>query len=166
MTRLEHDWFPRALPDTVRVGERSWLYSSYSMHHGHGSVRIGADCGVYEGTQFELGPDGVVVIGDFTTVVGATIRTNGRVDIGDHVFIAHEVWIADGPFACPPTGTAEPRGPLTTIGSGAWIGTRAVILGGARIGEDAVVGAGAVISGTVPAGATAVGNPARIAWPG
>lgn len=164
MTSLAHDWFPRPLPDTVTVGERSWLYSSYSMHHGYGTVRIGADCGVYEGTQFELGPDGVVEIGDFTTLVGATIRSNGHVRIGDHVFVAHEVWIADGPFARPPDGEPEPPGPLTTIGAGAWIGTRAVILGGARIGEDAVVGAGAVVAGNVPAGATAVGNPARIAW--
>jgi acetyltransferase-like isoleucine patch superfamily enzyme len=162
MSTLQHDWFPRPLPERTQVGERTWLYSSYAFHHSHGTVRIGSDCGVYNGTQFELGPDGEVEIGDFSTVVGAIIATNGRVSIGDHTFIAHEVVIASSPFARPPTGAPESRCAPIVIDSGVWIGTRAVILGGARIGVDAVVGAGAVVSGDVPRGATAAGNPARI----
>jgi acetyltransferase-like isoleucine patch superfamily enzyme len=159
---LEHDWFPRPLPERVHLGERSWLHSSYAFHHSHGSVRIGPECGVYSGTQFELGPEGEVEIGRFCTIVGAIIRTNGRVSIGHHSFIAHEVVIATSPFAVPPSGAPEPRSEPIEIGAGAWIGTRAVILGGARIGEDAVVGAGAIINGEVPAGAVAVGNPVRV----
>lgn len=167
MTFLEHDWFPRPLPDTVTVGPRSWLYSSYSCHHNLGRVTIGQDCGIYNGTQFELGPDGEVEIGDFSTVVGATIATNGRVAIADHCFIAHEVFIAASPWARPPVGPGEshpprPADPPIEIGSGAWIGTRAVILAPARIGADAVVGAAAVLSGEVPAGATVAGNPCLI----
>jgi acetyltransferase-like isoleucine patch superfamily enzyme len=161
VSTIEHDWFPRPLPDTVTVGARSWLYSAYAAHHNRGRVTIGADCGIYDGTFFELGPQGQVAVGRFCTLVGAIIRTNGRVVIGDHTFIAHEVVIADSPFSQPPTGDPEPAGAEVQIGSGAWIGARAVILGGARIGDDAVVGAGAVVNGEVPAGATAVGNPAR-----
>lgn len=163
MSVLEHDWFPRPLPEQVVLGERSWLYSSYAFHHSYGSVSIGTDCGVYNGTQFELGPDAEVTIGRFCTVVGAIIRTNGRISIGHHTFIAHEVVIATTPFALPPTGAPEPRSAPIEIGAGAWIGTRAVILGGARIGEDAVVGAGAIVSGDVPRATTVVGNPARVA---
>ena len=48
------------------------------------------------------------------------------------------------------------------IGTNAWIGGAAIILGGIRIGDDAIVGAGAVVTRDVPAGATVVGNPARI----
>jgi acetyltransferase-like isoleucine patch superfamily enzyme len=162
MSMLAHDWFPRPLPQEARLGERSWLYSSYAFHHSHGTVRIGADCGVYSGTQFELGPDAVVEIADFCTIVGAIIATNGRVSIGDHTFIAHEVVIASTPFALPPTGAPEAPAADIEIGAGAWIGTRAVILSGARIGTDAVVGAGAIVSGEVPSGATAVGNPAFV----
>jgi acetyltransferase-like isoleucine patch superfamily enzyme len=104
-----------------------------------------------------------VQVGPFTTIVGAVIATNGRVEIGDHCFIAHEVFIAAVPFAVPPAERAvEPIDPPIMIGSGAWIGTRAVILGGARIGQDAIVGAGAVVWGEVPAGATAAGNPATV----
>jgi acetyltransferase-like isoleucine patch superfamily enzyme len=162
VTTLAHDWFPRPLPDTAALGERSWLYSSYAFLHSHGTVRIGPDCGVYSGTHFELGPDGSVEIGRYCTIVGAIIRTNGRVVIGDYTFIAHEVVIADDPFVAPPRGTAEPAGAGVVIGENAWIGARAVVLGGATIGDDAVVGAGAVVRGNVPAGATVVGNPARI----
>ncbi len=190
MSFLEHDWFPRPVPDDVVVGERTWLYSAYAFHHSRGAVRIGADCGIYHGTHFELGPGGEVEIGDFCTIVGAVIATNGPLWIGDHTFVAHEVTIAASEFAVPPRGgSLEARrrqvrgqhpaeeggdraGPLgatpdapdapIAIGSGAWIGARAVILAGARVGRDAVVGAGAVIAGEVPPGATAVGNPARI----
>lgn len=159
---LEHDWFPRPLPEGTTLGERSWLYSSYAFHHSHGAVRIGPDSGVYVGTQFELGPEGEVEIGRFCTIVGAIIRTNGRVSIGDHTFIAHEVVIADTPFALPSRGEAEPAAAEVQIGSNAWIGARAIILDGARIGDEAIVGAGAVVACGVPSGATVVGNPARV----
>jgi acetyltransferase-like isoleucine patch superfamily enzyme len=162
VTLLEHDWFPRPLPDRVALGERCWLYSSYAFHHSHGTVLVGSDSGVYNGTHFELGPDAEVQIGRFCTLVGAIIRTNGRVTIGDHTFIAHEVVIADTPFAKPPRGAPEPTGEEVRIGARAWIGARAIILGGARIGNEAIVGAGAVVASDVPHRATAVGNPARV----
>lgn len=162
MRLLAHDWFPRPLPDKVSLGDRTWLYSSYAFQHSFGVVRIGADCGLYNGTHFELGPEAEVEIGDFCTVVGAIIVTNGRVSIGDHTFIAHEVVIASTPFAVPPTGAPELGCAPIVIGPGAWIGARAVILGGARIGANAIVGAGAIVSGDVPGDATAAGSPARI----
>lgn len=162
MTQLEHDWFPRPLPESITLGDRSWLYSSYALHHSHGRIRIGPDTGVYNGTHFELGPEAELDIGRFCTIVGAIIRTNGRVVIGDHTFIAHEVVIADVPYATPPLGDPEPPAAGTRIGPGAWIGARAIIVGGAQIGEQAIVGAGAVVTGEVPSGATVIGNPARV----
>jgi acetyltransferase-like isoleucine patch superfamily enzyme len=162
VTVLAHDWFPRPLPDTVSIGERSWLYSSYSVHHSQGRVRIGSDTGVYNGSHFELGPDGEVEVGAFCTIVGAIIRTNGRVVIGDHTFIGHEVVIADTPFAVPPCRATEARSPEVRIGSRAWIGARAIVLAEAHIGDEAIVRAGAVVAGEVPRRATAVGNPARV----
>jgi hypothetical protein len=110
---LEHDWFPRPLPENVELGERSWLDSSYVFHHFHSQrpcgVRIGEDSGVYLGTQFELGPNGEVEIGRFCTIVGAIFRTNGRVSIGDHTFVAHEVVMADAHAALPPDGSCGRR---------------------------------------------------------
>jgi acetyltransferase-like isoleucine patch superfamily enzyme len=179
---LEHDWYPRPLPDNVVLGERSWLHSAHAFVHCHSrrpvAVAIGEDSGVYHGSHFELGPHGVVRIGRFCTLVGAIICTDGSVRIGDHTFVAHEVLIADGAWAVPPraaagtmTGSAADDGqrPLIEIGADVWIGARATILGGARIGAGAIVGAGAVVTGEVPAGSTVAGNPARVVrrgpWP-
>ena len=173
MIDLPHDWFPRALPRNVEVGARSWLYSSWAFVHCQSlrpvAVRIGADCGVYQGTMFDLGPDGEVVIGDFSCLVGAIIATNGRVAIGHHVLIAHDVVIADHDVAVPAPRSRPGPPPTIEIGANAWIGARAVLLGGARIGADAIVGAGAVVDFEVPPGAVAAGNPARVVrlqrWP-
>ncbi len=49
-----------------------------------------------------------------------------------------------------------------TIGEGAWIGARVILLAGVNIGDFAVVGAGAVVTRDVPRYAIVAGNPARI----
>jgi len=172
-SRIVHDWFPQPLPTNVVLGERSWLYSAYAFVHCRSrrpvAVRIGADSGVYHGSFFDLGPDGEVDIGAFTTVVGAIFATDGRIAIGDHVMIAHEVVLADGFAATPdapalgrPAVASRSEAPVIEIGSNAWIGMRATLLAGARIGRDAIVAAGAVVDFEVPAGAIVAGVPARI----
>src|SRR5205809_523678 len=74
---LAHDWFPRALPDNVVIGERSWLYSSFAFLHYRSDqpcgVRIGSDSGLYNGTFFDLGPLGEVEIGESAIVGAATV---------------------------------------------------------------------------------------------
>lgn len=164
--RLDNDWFPHPLPDNVVVGDGSWLYSAYAFLHYASQaavgVEIGRDSGVYHGTFFDLGPRGQVRIGDFCTIVGATISTNGRVDVGDYALIAHEVIMADEAGALPPDVAGGRESRPIVIGRNVWIAARVVLLGGARIGDDAVVGAGAVVDGEVPAGAIVAGNPARV----
>jgi acetyltransferase-like isoleucine patch superfamily enzyme len=187
--RLEHDWFPAPLPDNVVLGERNWLYSSFAFRHYCSrrpvGVRTGDDTGLYPGTFFDLGPQGEVTIGRFCTLVGAIICSNGCVVIGDYVFIAHEVVLADSfaatPYDCPQgrnpeaavvsaarpiAGRAcEPTAPRRTaiyIGENVWIGARAILLGGARIGEGAIVGAATVVDFEVPPYSLVAGNPARI----
>ena len=169
---LEHDWFPCALPQNVSIGDRSWCYSSFSCLHFKSklekAVQIGSDTGIYHGTFFELGPTGEVVIGNYCSLVGATINTNGRVVIHDFAFIAHEVVIADHAIATPFLRTEqsqESRGnsePVVEIGENAWICARAVLLKGARIGKGAIVGAAAVVDFEVPPYAIVGGNPAEV----
>lgn len=161
--RLEHDWFPRSLPDNVLIGERSWVYSSYAFIHfasrREPGVLIGRDTGVYDGSFFELGPRGSVTIGDYCSVVGAIIVSNADVRIGDHTFIAHRVVIADSPDAIPsPTTEAE----SIEIGENVWIGAHSVLLGGAKIGEGSIVGAGTIVDFDVPPYCIVAGNPARV----
>jgi len=163
---LEHDWFPEPLPANVVFGEGTWIYSSFAFLHCRSrlpcGVRIGSHSGVYHGSFFELGPEGQVEIGDYCALVGAIIRSNRRVVIRDYAFIAHEVVIADSFCVAPDTELAGGNEPSIVIGENAWIGARAVLLGGADIGAGAIVGAAAVVNFRVPDYAIAAGNPARI----
>lgn len=162
--RLTHDWFDRALPSNVRVGDGSWVYSSFAFLHYRSriatGVSLGAHSGIYDGTHFELGDQGSVSIGDYTAVVGSIFATHGQIIVGDYCFIAHEVYIADNAWAHP--GSTTDRRSRIAIGDDVWIGARAIIIGSLSIGNGAVVGAGAVIDSDVPAFAIAAGNPWRI----
>ena len=174
---LEHDWFPRALPANIVLGERSWLYSAYAFLHYQSvrscGLRVGRDSGLYVETFFDLGPDGAVEIGDYCTLAGPIFSTNGRIVIGDHVLISREVVLADT-FAAAPSQEKAARSsahslpappaaePLIVIGDDAWIGTRAVLLSGARLGKGVIVGAGAVVDFCVPDYAIVAGDPARV----
>jgi acetyltransferase-like isoleucine patch superfamily enzyme len=168
---LEHDWYDQPLPESLVVGERSWIYSSFAFLHDRtvrpGAVRIGRDSGIYMGTLFALGPEASVEIGDYCAVAGPIISMRGRLVIGDYAFISYGVVFADDPCAVPPgtrlpEGVAEPAPTEIVLGQDVWIGAGAVVLGGARIGDGAIVGARCVVDFEVPAGATVAGNPARI----
>lgn len=169
---LDHDWYPDPVPAGVVIGERSWLYSSFAFLHCVSTrphpVRIGSDSGVYYTSFFDLGPEGEVSIGDFCSVVGAIFSTNGRIEVHDYAFLAHDVVLADDAWASPglrrpATSLGESTDePSIVVGANAWVGARAVLLAGARVGADAIIGAGAVVREVVPDGAVAVGNPARI----
>jgi len=164
---LPHDWFPRPLPANVRMGERSWCYSSFAFQHYRSrrpcGVSIGHDSGIYNGTFFDLGEAGEVIVGDYCTLVGAIFSTDARIEIESYTFVAHEVVFGDQPFCTPPSTRGESQPSRTIrVGQNVWIGARAILLGGSDVGEGAIIGAGAVVDCQVPAFATAVGNPLRI----
>lgn len=172
--RLEHDWFHEPLPDNVSFGERSWLYSAYAFRHYRSrqpcGLRVGNDTGLYNGTFFDVGPDGSVLIGNYCTLVGAIICTNRQIVIDDYVFVAHEVVLADSVAAIPPdsridSAEATPQDQIGTgiiIGENVWIGARAILLDGAKIGKGAIIGAAAVVDFEVPPYSIVAGNPARV----
>jgi acetyltransferase-like isoleucine patch superfamily enzyme len=169
---LPHDWYPQPLPANVELGENSWLYSAFAFRHYQSrrpvGVRVGRKTGLYHGTFFDLGPSGELSVGDYCTLVGAIVCSDRRIVIGDYVFVAHEVVLADSacavPHQRPEEGTEQQASPSISIeiADNAWIGARAIVLGGARIGEGAIVGAAAVIDFEVPPYSIAAGNPARI----
>ena len=168
---LEHDWFPSTVPDNVVVGEGSWLYSSFAFvqYAGARGMTIGNNTGVYQGSIFDIGPDGDVHIGDYVSLGSAVISTNSRVSIGDFSLISFQVVIADNPYAVPWSSRAAIEGQGSSssdrdviIGDNVWIGARSVILGGARLGEGAIVGAFSVVDSEVPPFSVVVGNPAHI----
>jgi acetyltransferase-like isoleucine patch superfamily enzyme len=168
---LPHDWFSEPLPANCRLGERSWIYSSFSFRHFQSkqpsAVEVGPDSGLYNGTFFDLGMAGRVSIGRYCTVVGAIFSTNSEIIIGDYVFVSHEVVIADDEIALPlrrgsGRGEKQKAQRETVIEDDVWIGAQAIILGGVRIGAAAIVGAGSVVNQDIPPNAIFAGNPGRV----
>lgn len=168
---LDHDWYPREVPANVEIGERTWLYSSYAFLHYRSErprgLHVGADCGIYINTMFDLGPSAEVVIGDHSTLAGPVFAVNGLVEIGSHALISAGVVFADLPFAVPAgpgLGAPEPaRAPRpTVVGENVWIGTRAVVFAGISIGEGAIIGASTVVDFDVPAFSIVAGHPGRV----
>lgn len=163
---LDHDWFPAPVPENVAFGSKCWLYSACAFLHYRSrkpvGLRIGQGTGIYVHSFFNLGPEAEVQIGSYCTLNGAIISTNGRVSIGDYVFLSLGVVIADRPTAIPFTASEPCSCSAIIIGKTSWIGARAIILPGAHLGEGAVIGAGAVVDFDVPPFAVVAGNPAKV----
>jgi acetyltransferase-like isoleucine patch superfamily enzyme len=101
-------------------------------------------------------------IGPFCCVWGGWSRTWARVEAD--ALLAPGVVLVAGNHGIGGTGPIrnepfEERD--VTVGTGAWVGAHAVIVG-ARVGRGAVIGAGAVVLSDIPDHAIAVGSPARV----
>jgi galactoside O-acetyltransferase len=120
----------------------------------------------------------VVAVGDRSFIgSGSIVVCAKEVAIGSDVLISHECYLIDTdghslslserrqdiPNRWKGTKTWEgvKCAPIT-IGNGAWIGPRVIILKGVEIGEGAVIGAGSVVTKSIPAWSFAAGSPARV----
>jgi len=115
---------------------------------------------------------------------GVKIKFPWRLTTGDHVWIGEKVWIdnlaevtlgshvclSQGAYLCTGSHDHRSRGfdlvtrPIT-VGDGAWIAARAILLPGCKVGANTIVGAGSVASGDIPPEVLAAGNPATIVRP-
>lgn len=138
--------------DQMRLGER---------------VLINRDCWIHiaDGNR----PKAVkIIIGSNTGVgIGATISAAEKVEIGENVMMARNVYISDHshafsdpdvPFMMQGIDCVRP----VSIGRGTWLGQNVVILPGVAIGEQCVIGANSVVNRPVPDFSIAVGAPARV----
>jgi len=117
------------------------------------------------------------------TIEFGTLLSSASAEIGERVYIGprcHIGWAIIGanvlvgagvhiPSGARTHGTSDVTAPIreqpiqkspVRIGSGAWIGSAAVVM--ADVGVDAVVGAGAVVTRAIPERAVAGGVPARV----
>lgn len=92
------------------------------------------------------------------------LNVGNRVTIGDRVSIGHEVMILTDSHEMGPERqrAADLISMPIVIGSGVWIGARAIILPGVTVGDSAVVAAGAVVTNDVPPNVLVGGVPARV----
>lgn len=109
----------------------------------------------------DVGAD--VVLGDGSVICShASLTTNIRAGRHVHVSrgaaIGHDTLLGDFVSIMP---LAAVSGGVR-LGTGAFVGTGALIRQGVHVGADAVIGMGAVVVADVPAGVTVVGNPARV----
>lgn len=104
-----------------------------------------------------------IILGERVIIgVNVTIGAHSPIHIRDDVRISKDVVIETAGLDF--TTGAPPYSHISApifIETGAWIGTRSIILGGVTIGRNAVVAAGSVVTKDVPAGAVVAGIPAR-----
>jgi maltose O-acetyltransferase len=131
----------------ARVGEGTLIYATPALtgdeSRGFPNLSIGSHCLIDIGCAFELGD--AVTIGD-------------RVSVGYQVIIlttTHEL----GPREC--RAGSPVRNPVS-IGEGALIGARCIILPGVTIGPGAIVDPGSVVTMAVAANTRVRGVPARL----
>lgn len=104
-------------------------------------LSIGKNCGI--GDQCVLDLSEFVTIGDDVTLSPGTMILTSTHEMASAQHRAGKIITAP-----------------VTIGSGAWLGPRCIILPGANIGEGVVVDAGAVVNKDVPAHTRVGGIPA------
>lgn len=124
---------------------------------GQGRVTIsrGARLLVMKGAHLEVGAE--------TTIhYNAAITCMQHISIAPFCAISWNTNILDGNLhELIVGGVAQPRTRPVTLGSYAWIGCGATVIG-ATIGAGAVVGAGSVVTRDVPDRVVVAGNPARV----
>ena len=112
-------------------------------------------------------PPRALVIGDRAVIgVRSAIIAHESIVIGDDVWFGPEVFVTDANH-----GYQDPEVPIgrqlglheaVEIGSGSWLGCRAVVLPGTRIGRQCVIAAGSVVRGDIPDHSVVAGVPGRI----
>lgn len=148
------------LPPHVGNRLRVYLLRMSGFQIGQGTVMWGAPTITGSGdlyTRLTIGKDCWFNLGCFFNL-GANIY------IGDRVSVGHQVMILTDSHRI---STQERRsGELTalpvSIGDGAWLGARCLLLPGVTIGEGAVIAAGAVVTKNVAPHTLVGGAPARL----
>ncbi|MCK9344976.1 MAG: hypothetical protein M0P64_02530 [Candidatus Pacebacteria bacterium] len=109
-----------------------------------------------------------IYLGSHISLVDTLINAGnnvGKITIDDYVFFGHGVCLLarghDYNFFNEERHASITEKPIH-IKEGAWIGTRAIVLGGVTIGKHSVVAAGSVVTQNVPDYAIVGGNPAKL----
>lgn len=132
-------------------------------------------------TPYTMGTGGQLVLGKKAAVANTLFNlSSGSIHVGDYTIFGQNVMVLTGrhnfvngrragleEVMCGPSwGGGEKELPSSgydiDIGSGSWIASGAVILGGVSIGNNAIVAANAVVTKSVPDFAIVAGVPARV----
>jgi len=173
------------LEGTVHLIKGSWKMlkvSFLSAYWRHNFRRAGKNLTVFPRTRIDR-PRNITVGSDFSLNHGSVLRNeatgtfqagnkvalgmhclidySGGLVLGDDVVISDEAQVHTHNHGLNPHTVPTYR--RLTMGSGVWIGGRAIILPQvSSIGDGAVIGAGSVVTKDVPPHCVVAGNPARV----
>ena len=157
------DWYPGSVPANVRVGASAYVGSSYSFVRCRSeravAVEIGRRASLLDATSLDIGPHGVVRLGEYALVNGARIYCDAEIEIGDYALVSWDVVLMDS-YRAPDRLADAPR--PVRLGRNCWVGFGACVLPGVRIGDGSIVAARSVVAADVPDYAVAAGNPATV----
>jgi acetyltransferase-like isoleucine patch superfamily enzyme len=167
-----------AFPERTAIGAGNRLESLTVTGRARelATLSVGDQCDL-EGRWVIHEPTASIAIGSRSELnAGCVIDCVERVEIGDDVLVAAEVYIADHDSHSADwrvrrhdhlarregrrDWSVVPRAPVR-IESKAWIGRRAMIFKGVTVGEGAIVAAGSVVTQPVEPWTLAAGVPAR-----
>jgi len=157
---IANDWYPGTLPESVSIDPSAYVGSSQSFVRYRSERPVGAliaqGASLCDATSLDVGPDGLVRIGEYALVTAARIVCDAEVEIGPYALVSWDVVLMD-----TYRGRAEAPRPVR-LGRNSWVGFGACILPGVTVGEGAIVAARSVVAADVPAYVVVAGNPARI----
>ncbi|MBK8972749.1 MAG: acyltransferase [Hahellaceae bacterium] len=155
-----------SLGDNVVLDDNCLIDAKGESNRG---ITIGNDVFVGRNTILSC-KNGDIILEDRVNIgFNSEIFSSGTVRLGADTLIAAYVYIVGGegydlrltdlPIAKQPV---YDYGTSVTIGAGAWIGAKAVILNNLTLGQGCVVGAGAVVTRAVPDNTIVGGIPAKV----
>ncbi len=111
------------------------------------------------------GPQGRLEIGDGVFInYGCSIAASQFVCIGANSLIGTYAILMDNDFHAVDPDQRNQQSPSAPIilEENVWLGARVTVLKGVTIGRDSVIGAGSVVTRDIPPGCLAAGVPARV----
>lgn len=165
------DWYPGTIPEGAQIDEQAYVGSSQSFTRYRSELPVGLrverGASLCDATSLDIGPRGVVRLGEFALVTAARIVCDCEVDIGPYALVSWDVVLMDS-YRVPFDPDARRSGDHSQVlarpirlGRNSWVGFGACILPGVSIGQGSIVAARSVVAADVPEQCVVAGNPAR-----
>jgi acetyltransferase-like isoleucine patch superfamily enzyme len=160
---IAQDWYPAVVPENVQIDATAYVGSSYSFVRCRSEqpvcVEIGRGASLCDATSLDIGPHGIVRLGEYALVNGARIICDAAIEIGSYSLVSWDVVLMDT-YRGAAVGAADVH-PIR-IGRNSWVGFGACVLPGVTIGDGSIVASRSVVAADVPAYVVVAGNPARV----
>ncbi|SRR6266498_4232893 len=156
----------------AEIGHRVLIHPPLRFNNLHqinlgAGVTIHRDCWLVTLDDDHDGQVKLIIKSHAAIGMGATISAANRVEIGEYVLLARNVYISDHGHAFEDINLPIMNQGITTpqpvsVGCHTWLGQNVCVLPGVTIGHHCVVGANSVVLADIPDRSVAVGAPARV----